>query len=396
MIHARALLLLALLALCVALPASAAPPAFDHLLDAADQVSAATALVAAPDGDLVVIGYAAGKGGRAKDDRPRLVRLAPDGTIRWEREHPEINFSYPKAAAMRPDGQIELAIRRISRTQRPLWARVDAQGALLAHAEMGDRGCLPSGIAAVEAGAVIIGYCTGAGGRIEPWMEGLSREGARTWRHTFDATPRALEGIATAPDGKAVVIAGWEFGGPGQHNDGLLMQVDAATGAIAWTRRHGGPAVQTLRVITWHGGHLVAGGAAGEKEALKPWLIGLSTDGKAIKWRWQPTDPAPGAVTALASGPHGLVAGGYLTNNPYGTYGRAWLASVGAGGTQRWWHEYGKGQQEAVAAIAQTAQGIVAAGRHGSRKSYLNGLWILGVGPDGAPAGPRSARGASR
>lgn len=384
---------LALVVLLLA-PAHAAPPVFDHLLDGKHFQSSATGAAQLPDGDVLVAGYMVSKPSK-QDDRPRLVRVAPTGEVRWERDYPQFNYTYPTAVRATPDGSVVMLVRQLKRKKRPLWVHIDGQGKVLSSTEIGDPRCMPVNFAFTHDGAVVVGYCMTPDGKSRPWMEGIDAKGARRWVHAFPDAPASVDGIVALPGGREVVVVGWAYTGKARHNEALVMRLKS-DGTKVRQKLHGGKGIDVLQDVIIDRKQLIAAGARGAKEKMRPWVVAFDLTGRKVRWQWQPKGTETGFVGTLSTGPHGLIASGVFTHSAYATYGQAFLAQIAKRGKAGWLRGYGTGQTEVIDGLVQTKAGLIGAGRHSSRKSYLNGLWIFGVAPDGTPDGKRETRGGTR
>jgi hypothetical protein len=320
-----------------------------------------------------------------------VVRLAPDGTLRWQVEFPKLSRAYATGIAPLPDGGAVVVARRINRRERPLWMRLNSKGTLTAQVDLGEPGCLPAAISATKDGTIVVGHCT-VDGKQRAWMEGLDAHGARRWRYTPRDTVGALAAIGV--HGETALAVGWEHGGKGRKGDALLVRI-TLDGRELGRKTYGAAGADAFDAVAATARGWVVGGSTMVADRRTPWVVGLSRAG-AKRWTWQGKGDTHGGVNSVTVDKNGVLLGGFFSPSSYGGAGRGWIAQLSARGKQRWVREYGKGQTEAVEGALRTATGIVAAGRHGSRKSYLSGMWIFGVDPKGLPDGLRTARGAAK
>ncbi len=242
----------------------------------------ARALAATPEGGVIAAGFSASDGARGRD--LWVVRLGPEGTVRWD--------------------------RRFGGALDDMAYAVAADGA---------------------GGAVVGGYerSTDQAQGFDFRVLRLDADGAVTWEAALDRTPfDIVTAVAATTDGGAVVAGTARHAGL----DVRVLRLDA-TGRVVWERVLGGDGAETAWSVAPVGdGFVLAGstssGSAGSQDL---WLVGLTGEGE-VRFDerhggalWERAT----AVAALADG--SLWVAGYTTSEGAG-FEDGWVLRLDARG----------------------------------------------------------------
>lgn len=301
---------------------------------------AVTAVAAAPDGGQ----YVAGVTGLAAPNRT-LTRLAPNGTVQWQRTTPAAGESrVPTAMATDPSGGVYL-VERVGTPRTvdgpPTQRRPQAE------------------------------------------LSRVGPDGTVVWTQSLGNATRSSRagGLVATTDG--VVLAR-----PGTDRETTRLRHYAPTGAVEWTRRYAGGTPRALASSS-DGGYLVAG----QRGFGTGWLLAVNGSGavtvnETYGTRYDRT--VTGVVPAADGG--ALLAGSAETRFA----GSApWVARVDEEGVARWSRTYGDATDSRAypEAAVPTDGGVLVVNQLRDRSRQRTSL--THVRPDGA-VGERTITGPSR
>ncbi len=349
------------------------------------------ALAAAPDGDVLIAGSFESSqsiGGQtlasAGSEDAYLVRLSPDGTLRWALRMGGPGRDRALAVAVDADGfawvagsfeeSIEAGSAELvsAGAQDAFWVRVSPEGAILrAHRTGGGASDAATGIAVGDDGrAAVSGYfggvadvgsvrLTSAGGR-DAFVAQLGLDGSPIWAQAIGGKG---DDAAWAVDAQSAVAVAGHFEGAlavgaqtlrADHSDAFTVLFDA-DGAVEWAWAATGPAEGRASAIalTPGGGAVVGGDYAGSLDV--------------------------GEASTLDTGPPGRT----FLGAAYDADADAFVAHVNFEGATVWAQSFAGPDEDRVSSLSLTPGGVVVGGM--TARGGSMGALILkgGVRPDG-------------
>ncbi|ASJ10269.1 hypothetical protein A3L12_02650 [Thermococcus sp. P6] len=225
----------------------------------------------APNGDAIVAGYTASFG--VEVYRAWLLRLDPDGNVRWQRMYGNEYTHIASAVAVAPDGDI-----------------------------------------------VIAGYTNAPthGGPGDVWVARLDPDGNVRWQITYGRKyEEDASAVAIAPNGDAVVVGLVET--DTSDHDLLVLRLDPE-GNLRWAKTYGGDDIdEGLSITTTHDDEILVGGVTESfREGGLDEALVLKLDGNgSVEWAktfGKVSDGLNNEADSIAPTKEGdiLVAGNYL------------------------------------------------------------------------------------
>jgi hypothetical protein len=348
------------------------------------------------DGDLVVVGFT--RSFAATDADLWVLRIDPDGEIRWERSYPAPGGEFGRAVDETPDGGLVVAggpdpfggvegdawVRKLQATGSVEWAR-GYGGAGFDHF-MSIRTTPPGGF--IAAGLT---DSSGAGG-LDAWVVKLDASGNIEWEGAY-GTP-ADDGVfavrRTRPGG-GYVVAGFTDT-VGTSSDAFIAKLDPL-GVVEWERLYGTPTGDEWIVSieqTEDQGYVAAGWTDSFGQGGSDfWVLRLDAAGDVL---WQRCYGGASADEAWSVQPV-AADGGFLVTGMSDSFdpdpGSFWVLKLSAAGDVEWQKLYGGPGDEVGRSVRLTADGGVAL--LGYTESFGGGgmdLWVLKLEPDGSIAAP--------
>lgn len=344
-------------------------------------------IAALPGGDFVVAANTR-SGGTGRYDA-WVLRLAPDGGVRWERRFggPDTEQLYGVVPAGEGailaghtrsvgQGESDLWLIRLDAAGQPLWETVTGGSA-------NDR---PRGLApAPDGGAVAVGFTRSRTGVEEDlWAVRVGADGAILWDRTYgsERDERGL-GVAALPDGGFAAV-GHAEARDGRGVDAYVVRFDG-TGYLVWERRldRGHFDVATAVAAAPDRGLIVVGTTSAAPGVPDQVLILRLDAGGDILWErvigGPRVDSAWGVVTA---------GDGFLVLAATQSWGAGsddtWLLRLDDTGTVRWERLLGGALWDRAMAIQPVpGGGFVLAGTTTTKGFGYEDVWVLRIDADG-------------
>ncbi|AKF03795.1 PQQ-binding-like beta-propeller repeat protein [Sandaracinus amylolyticus] len=283
-----------------------------------------TSVALTDDGELIAAG-------RTHSFGPRLwaafvVRLARDGTVRWQRAIASAAYSYDAASirAVGGDRYLISGLALADEGERIVVTTIDGSGAIVA--QRGAGGGAPFDALRLGDGSVVVAGQTRTDtfGAYYADLARVAADGRDVWRihENQNATDEAnlLRAIVPAHDGGVVAVgtASLRFGN--QRRRIWAMSV-AEDGTIRWQRTFGGAgASEGFDVVAIDGGYVVFGrtSAFGDASRWRGWILGLNAAGNVTWQRTYSSDAGSQWLTAGAVSASGELVAVGVTYAPSG------------------------------------------------------------------------------
>jgi len=270
----------------------------------------AIATAVAPNGDAIVAGYTASFGGEVH--HAWLLRLGPDGNVRWQRMYGNEYTHIASAVAVAPDGDIVIAGYTNAPTHGgpgDVWvARLDPDGNIRWQITYGRKYEEDASAVAIapNGDAVVVGLVETDTGDHDLLVLRLDSEGNLRWARPYggDDIDEGLS-VTTTPDDEILVGGVTESFRDGDLDEALVLKLDG-NGSVEWAKTFGKVSDGLNNeadsiALTKDGDILVAGN----------YLFLLSPDGK-LKWAgtgyWNFAYDESVDVVDTVMGPDGTVA----------------------------------------------------------------------------------------
>jgi uncharacterized delta-60 repeat protein len=331
-----------------------------------EEYDAGFAVVALPDGDILVAGETASSGEGFRD--AYLVRLDSTGYTRWERTYGGASTDQAVAMVSHPDGGVLL----LGQTQSFgtggsdfYLIRVLNSGTLDWQEAFGDSdGELGGGIAVSDAGEIIAVGVKGLLLRQDMLVIATDLQGEilRSQSIESEIGSGGEDVIANIGDGYAV--AGWVWASPDRTTDMLLIKMDA-DGEETWRTTYGGDADDWCNdaLITDDGGFLLVGWTESIGEGDKDvYAVRTNAQGESL---WETTYGGPsgdGGNAAVALPDGSFVIAGWTRSFGAGEHD-VYLIKIDDTGQLLWQRTFGGEKDDIANSIATTPDGgLVIAG----------------------------------
>lgn len=296
-----------------------------------------------PDGDAIFAGETNRPPSESTDQSysdPWVVRVTPDGTVRWNRTYqPEAVRGSITAMTPTSTGYALAGTRGTDSDEYPWVASIDEHGTRQWRWQAPTDGHAGQATAITTIGTdlIVAGHDTapetdtGTARPTGAWVRRLTPPGAEIWHHRFPTDQPNSSVLALAPAANGVVAAGHRQAAPGRDRAAWLCAVDEQ-GQTRWQHTYPRDAATRVADLTRHADGFVLAGTRDHpaSDTRTAWLLRVGPSGSP---QWETTAPSNDdtRVFTIRSTPGaGLLVGG---DQSASSGILTWLASFGGNTT---------------------------------------------------------------